>query len=113
MDSEKTTLIDAQADVEGTLKGRDARILGRFRGEANLAGHLVLGEGSRAEATLKAESAEVAGELKGDLQAARVVLGERARFEGTIDAGKLIVREGAVMNARVATGNAAQGTRPE
>jgi cytoskeletal protein CcmA (bactofilin family) len=113
MDSEKTTLIDSQADVEGTLKGRDARILGRFRGEASLSGHLVMGEGSRANATVKAESAEVAGQLVGDLQAGRVVLGERARFEGTIDAGKLVVREGAVMNARVAAGGAAQGTRGE
>jgi len=113
MDSEKTTLIDAQAEVEGKLKGRDARILGRFRGEAALTGHLVMGEGARADATFKAESAELAGEFKGDLQADRVTLGERARFEGTIDAAKLVVREGAVMNARVSAGSGAQGTHGE
>jgi cytoskeletal protein CcmA (bactofilin family) len=113
MDSEKTTLIDAQADVEGTLKGKDARILGRFRGEAVLTGHFVMGEGGRAEATLRAESAELAGQFEGDLSATRVTLGERARFEGTIEAEKLVVREGAVMNGRVAAGGSTAGSRNE
>ena len=38
MNAEKSTLIDAQADVEGKLRGKDAQILGRFQGEIALTG---------------------------------------------------------------------------
>ena len=51
MDGDKT-LIDPQADVEGTLKGKDAQILGRFKGEVTVSGRLVMGEGSRVEANV-------------------------------------------------------------
>ena len=30
-----STLIDAQADVEGKLRGKDAQILGRFQGRSS------------------------------------------------------------------------------
>src|SRR3954469_3963930 len=48
--SSATTVIDAHADIEGTLKGKDAQILGRFRGTIELTGRLVLGEGARGAA---------------------------------------------------------------
>jgi len=43
MDGDKTTLIDTAADVEGTLKGKDAQILGRFKGDVTLSGRVVIG----------------------------------------------------------------------
>jgi cytoskeletal protein CcmA (bactofilin family) len=61
MADEKATIIDAQADVEGKLKGKDAVVYGRFRGEIALSGRLVLGEGARVEATVSADAAEGAG----------------------------------------------------
>ena len=41
-----TTVIDAQANVEGTLRGKDAQIMGRFKGEIEVTG-LHLGYGPR------------------------------------------------------------------
>jgi len=100
------TLIDPQADVEGTLKGKDAHILGRFKGEVAVSGRLVMGEGSRVEANVKADVAEIAGEFKGDVVAKSVTLGEKARVEGRVEAQVLVVREGAHLNGSISAGSA-------
>jgi cytoskeletal protein CcmA (bactofilin family) len=52
---EKPTLIDADADIEGKLLGKDARIVGRFRGDIDLSGRLQLGEGCRVDAKVRAD----------------------------------------------------------
>jgi cytoskeletal protein CcmA (bactofilin family) len=107
MEVEKATLIDADADVEGKLAGKDARILGRFKGEVDLKGRLLLGEGARVEATILADVAEIAGEFKGDIAVRHLVLLEKARVSGTVSAQILAVREGAQLNGSVdATGPA-------
>ena len=107
MADEKATIIDAQADVEGKLKGKDVVVYGRFRGEIALSGRLVLGEGARVEATVSADAAEVAGEMKGDLRARSVTLTEKARVQGTVDARVLVVREGAWLSGSVSAGEGA------
>jgi cytoskeletal protein CcmA (bactofilin family) len=104
MDS-ATTVIDAHADIEGTLKGKDAQILGRFRGNIELTGRLVLGEGARVDAKVVADAVEVAGELKGELKARSLSVLERGRVEGTIDAQRLAMREGALLNGSVNAGD--------
>ena len=86
MAEENITLIDAQTDVEGKLRGKDALVRGRFKGEIEVSGKLVLGEGSRVEATVVADAAEISGELKGDVKARSLVLAEKARVQGTVDA---------------------------
>ena len=107
MADEKATIIDAQADVEGKLKGKDAVVYGSFRGEIALSGRLVLGESARVEAAVSADSVEVAGEIKGDLRARSVTLAEKARVQGTVDARVLVVREGAWLSGSVAAGEGA------
>ena len=104
MDAQSTTTIDAEADIEGNLKGRDARILGRFKGEVEVTGALVLGESSRVEGQVVAGSAEIGGEFKGDLRAKSVTLTEKARFSGRIDALTLAMRDGARLDGEVNTG---------
>ena len=104
MDGDKTTMIDAQADVEGTLKGKDAQILGRFKGEVAITGRLHIGEGSKVEAKVAADAAEIAGEFKGNVTARSVTLTEKARVEGRVDAQLLVVRDGAQLNGAVDAG---------
>lgn len=106
MEATKSTLIDAQADVEGKLRGKDAQVLGRFRGEIEVTGRLVLGEGSRVDAKVVTDAMEIAGEFKGEVTAKSVTLTEKARVEGTLDAQVLVVREGAHLNASVNAGAA-------
>jgi len=99
-----STVIDAQTDIEGKLRGKDALVLGRFRGEIEISGRLVLGEGARVEATVVADAAEISGELKGDVKARSLILAEKAKVQGTVDAGVLVVREGAWLSGSVAAG---------
>jgi cytoskeletal protein CcmA (bactofilin family) len=111
MEPAAATQIDKQADFEGKLTGKDARILGRFRGEIQLQGRLVIGEESRVDAKVKADAAEIGGEFKGDISVRSLVLLEKARVEGTIDAQVLSVREGAQVNASVNAGASAGAAR--
>ena len=110
------TVIDAQASIEGTLKGKDAHVLGRFKGEIEVTGRLVLGEGSRVDAKVTADVVEIAGEFKGELKARSLALQEKARVEGTLETQSLSVREGAQLNGSVnagrAGGNVAAVPRP-
>jgi cytoskeletal protein CcmA (bactofilin family) len=111
MADEKATIIDAQADIEGKLKGKDVVVHGRFRGEIALSGRLVLGEGAKVEAAVSAEAVEIAGELKGDVRGKTVTLTEKARVQGTVDARVLVVREGAWLSGSVSAGEgASKGT---
>jgi cytoskeletal protein CcmA (bactofilin family) len=110
MNGDKESIIDAQADFEGTLKGKDARILGRFRGQIELSGRLLLGEGAKVDAKVKADSAEIGGGFNGDLVVKSLTLLEKSKVEGTLSAQKLSVREGAQLNGSVNT--AAEGKAP-
>ena len=110
MEGEKATVIDTDSMIEGRLTGKDARILGAFQGEIELTGRLHLGEGSKVEAKVKAAAAEIAGEFKGELTVQSLLLLEKARVTGTVDAQILAVREGAVVNGAVSAG--AQRARP-
>jgi cytoskeletal protein CcmA (bactofilin family) len=104
MEGEKATVIDTDSMIEGRLTGKDARILGTFQGEIELSGRLHLGEGAKVEAKVKAAAAEIAGEFKGDLVVQSLVLLEKARVSGTVDAQTLAVRDGAVVNGAVNAG---------
>lgn len=106
------TIIDAHGDVEGKLKGKDVQVLGRFRGEIEVTGRLLMGEGSKVDARVVADVAEIAGELKGEIKARSVVLLEKSRVEGNVDAQVLNIREGAQLNGAVNTGSPAAKTAP-
>jgi cytoskeletal protein CcmA (bactofilin family) len=107
MDGDNVTLIDASSDVEGRLTGKDARILGKFKGQITLSGRIFMGEGSRVEAKVVADAAEIAGTYKGELNVRSLVLMDKGRAEGILDAKTLAVREGAQINGSINAGQAA------
>jgi cytoskeletal protein CcmA (bactofilin family) len=106
MAEDKTTIVDAQAQLEGKLTGRDATVHGRVRGEIALSGRLLVGEEGKVHASVAAESVEISGQLEGDVRARAVTLRETARVKGRIDAQSLVVREGAWLSGPVASGEA-------
>jgi cytoskeletal protein CcmA (bactofilin family) len=106
MAEDKTTLVDAQAQFEGKLSGKDATVHGRVRGEIALTGRLLIGEEGRVHASVAADSVEIAGQLEGDVRARAVTLRETARVKGRVDAQALVVREGAWLSGPVASGQA-------
>lgn len=103
------TVIDANTQIEGKLKGQDARILGRFKGEIELSGKLYTGETSRVEATALVDSAEISGAFDGSIKAKTLVLLEKATVTGQVDTQSLAVREGAHIDGGV---NAGSGSKP-
>ena len=107
MEADKPTVINAQGDFEGTLKGKDAQVFGRFRGDIQLSGRLVLGDGAQVQARVTADAVEIGGEFRGELKVRSFTLLEKGRFEGTLDAQVIVVREGAHLNGAVNTGTPA------
>lgn len=112
MEADKATIIDADATLEGKLTGKDVRVLGRFKGEIEVSGRLLIGDGAKVEAKVKADVAEISGEFKGDITTRSLLLLEKARVEGTFDAHVLAVREGAHLNGSV-DASSTKGTRPK
>jgi cytoskeletal protein CcmA (bactofilin family) len=98
------TLIDAETSIDGKINGKDATIAGKFKGEIHLSGTLVLAPSASVDATVQAELAEVAGTFSGKITAKKVVVLETGKVTGTLDAGQLVVREGAILNGPVAAG---------
>ena len=98
------TSVDADAEFEGLLKGKDAQVLGRFKGEIAVTGKLVIGEGGRVDAKVTADVVEISGGYKGELSTRSLVLLEKARVDGSVQAKSISVRDGALLNASVNVG---------
>lgn len=103
------TFIDSETSIDGKISGKDATIAGKFKGEVNLTGSLVLSPTASVDATVQAELVEVGGDFSGKLTARKVVVLETGKVTGTLDAGQLVVREGAVLNGPVAAGKGPSG----
>src|SRR5688500_14906999 len=98
------TTIGTDAEFEGILSGKDAHVLGRFKGEVLVTGKLSIGEGARVDAKVTADIVEIAGAFKGSLTTRSLILLEKARVDGGIEAKSLSVRDGAVLNGAVNVG---------
>jgi cytoskeletal protein CcmA (bactofilin family) len=112
MAEDKTTLVDAQAQFEGKLSGKDAAVHGRVRGEIALTGRLLIGEEGRVHASVAADAVDIAGQVEGDVRARTVTLRETARVKGRVEAQALVVREGAWLSGPVASGEAPKREPP-
>lgn len=107
------TSLDSDAEFEGILSGKDAQILGKFKGEILVTGRLVIGEGARVDAKVTADTVEIAGAFKGDLKTRALVLLDKARVDGSVEVKNLSVRDGALLNGAVNVGgNGAPATAP-
>jgi cytoskeletal protein CcmA (bactofilin family) len=106
------TLLDAEGSFEGSFSGKDAQVLGRFKGDIKVSGRLAIGEAARVEARVTADVVEIAGQFRGEVRARSIVLGEKARVDGTLDTQLLAVKDGAVLNASVNAGVSAGDAQP-
>jgi cytoskeletal protein CcmA (bactofilin family) len=98
------TSIGADAEFEGILSGKDAQILGRFKGEILVTGKLTIGEGARVDARVTADTVEIAGAFKGELTTRALILLDKGRVDGSVEAKSLSVRDGALLNGAVNVG---------
>lgn len=87
-------------------------IAGRFQGEVDVEGDVVVGETGSLVANIKARDVVVAGSVQGDVHAGgRVELLASAHLYGDIRARQLVVAEGAVFRGACTT--EAEESEPE
>lgn len=100
-----TGFFDKDTEIRGDLSFTGSfRIDGRFKGKINSDSILIVGENGKVEADIKIGSLIINGEVKGTIHAAdRVEISSNGRVTGTIIAPKLVVEEGANLEANCQT----------
>src|SRR5512135_2805488 len=101
-----TGFFDKDTEFRGELTFKGSfRIDGRFKGSIISDSMLVIGDQGMVEADVKVSYLVINGEIKGTLQAVdRVEIHARARVFGTIITPKLVVEEGALIDAKCQVG---------
>ncbi|MFQ6037559.1 MAG: polymer-forming cytoskeletal protein [Candidatus Aminicenantales bacterium] len=100
-----TGFFDKDTEIKGDLKFKGTfRIDGRFKGKIDSSSVLIVGESGKVEAEIKIGHLVINGEIKGNIQASeKVEVHAKGRVIGTIIAPKLIVEEGAYIEANCQT----------
>ena len=101
--SATVTLIAKTSHVEGSIKGAGTvHIEGTVKGKLDCSSSVLVAEGGKVEAELKAETITIAGKLKGDAIATqKIELTPTAEVEGDITAPRILIREGATFEGQV------------
>ena len=109
--SDFSTILGADAVFKGQLDfEKGARLLGKFEGEINSGGQLVVEDGATLTGDVKATNVRINGLVKGNLNAGhKVELSASARVEGDLQTARLEVAEGAVLVGRCMVGVDGQG----
>jgi cytoskeletal protein CcmA (bactofilin family) len=108
-DNKITGFFDKDTEFKGELSFKGSfRIDGHFKGTVNSESMLVVGEQGKVEADIKIGYIVISGEVKGTIRAAeKVEVHNTGRAIGTIITPKLIVQEGAYLEANCQAGEQA------
>lgn len=114
-DNKITGFFDKETEFKGDLKFKGSfRIDGRFKGKIDSGSVLIVGENGKVEADIKAGYMIVNGEIKGHIQAAeKIEINSTGRIIGTIITPKLVVEEGAYLEATCQTTDKAPPILPQ
>jgi cytoskeletal protein CcmA (bactofilin family) len=116
VDGEVESLIGEHTTFEGTLKTEGSvRLLGTIQGEIESKSTIIVEEKAHVTARLTAQQVTVAGQLDGQIYCeGRVEIRPTGRVTGEINAGALIVQEGAYFDgsSRMASGGAHPPAHP-
>ena len=105
LDSKISGLIDQGTELKGDLTFKGSfRIEGVFKGTINSDSLLIVGERGKIEADVNVAQVVINGEIRGNIQASeRVEVHGKGRVYGTIQTPKLVVEEGAYLEANCQT----------
>ncbi|MFC2164445.1 polymer-forming cytoskeletal protein [Acidobacteriota bacterium] len=115
-DEEKITgFFDKDTEIKGDLIFKGSfRIDGRFKGKIDSDSMLTIGESGKVEADIKVGYIVIDGEANGTIQASeKVEVHSKGRVIGTIISPKLLVEEGAYLEANCQTTDKTPLPRPE
>lgn len=95
---EQITLVGEGSVFEGTLQADgDVRASGRVTGIVDVEGTVVVAESGAVDGELRATNASIAGQMRGDIIVEeRLTIRSTAEVDGSIQAGRLVIEEGAV-----------------
>lgn len=104
-ESKITGFFDKDTHIRGDLEFKGSfRIDGHFNGNINSDSILIIGENGKVEADIQIGYIIVDGEIKGNIRAQeKVEIHSRGRVIGTIISPKLIIEEGAYLEASCQT----------
>ena len=86
--------------IDGDLKATaDLHLNGKVAGDISCAS-LIQGEGSEVTGMVAAESARIAGKIKGSISAGVLAILKTARIEGDVTYGTLTIEEGAQVDGK-------------
>jgi len=94
------SIIGPGTEFKGTLKDRGSiRIDGKFEGEIETEGSVIVGEDAVVKANIKANSVSIAGKVTGDIDCeGKVEISSAGSLEGKVKASDLTIAEGAFFN---------------
>lgn len=108
-------LIDHGTELKGELNFKGSfRIEGYFQGKIFSDGMLIIGEKGKVEADVQVGQLIINGEIKGNLQAKeRIEVHNRGRVFGTLVTPRLVVEEGAYLEASCQTAEVSSAPKEE
>ncbi|SEK97789.1 Polymer-forming protein [Pseudoxanthomonas sp. GM95] len=98
----KESLIASDLTIEGKIEGSGhVRIAGKFKGDVNVQGDLTIEQGAKLSGGVKANKVVIAGELEGNIEAAKQVeLLASGVLTGDVKCGTMTVATGARMRGQ-------------
>jgi cytoskeletal protein CcmA (bactofilin family) len=104
-ESKITGFFDKDTEIKGDLHFKGTfRMDGRFKGKVDSESVLIIGDSGKVEADIKIGHMIINGEIKGNIQASKKVeVNANGRVIGTIITPRLIVEEGAYLEATCQT----------
>jgi cytoskeletal protein CcmA (bactofilin family) len=104
-ESKITGFFDKETEIKGDLHFKGTfRVDGRFKGKIDSESILIIGESGKVEADVNIGHIIINGEIKGNVHASeKVEVNSNGRVFGTIISPKLVVEEGAFLEANCHT----------
>ncbi|HEY67100.1 MAG: hypothetical protein DRI79_01495 [Chloroflexi bacterium] len=95
------TIIGPNAYIRGDIQSDGGvRIDGIFEGTIDIIGNLVIGEGAKVIADIKANNISISGAVKGNITGNRVEILETGRVWGDLTINSLLLNEGAYLRGQ-------------
>jgi len=113
--AEYPTIIGPDASFKGDLRfEKGVRLLGKFEGQIESKGNLLVAEGAQLSGEVKAGNVRVDGEMTGNMEATgKVQLTATAKLEGDLRTARLEVADGATFVGRVEVGSPRGKSEPK
>jgi len=95
------TIIGPNAYFRGEVQSDGGvRVDGIFEGDIDITGNLVIGEGAKIVADIKANNISISGAIKGNISGNRVEILETGRVWGDLTINSLLLNEGAYLRGQ-------------